>query len=84
MDGAASPELEAWEEAEAKVRDKNLACAEVARKMFVLYENLLSENARHKWTTIVDSQVDADNWKDLNAVARSPSNKVIARIRVKD
>ena len=47
--------------------------------MFVLYKNLLSENARHKWTTIVDSQVDVDNynWKDLmgivHAVARSPS-----------
>ena len=41
--GAALPELEAWEEAKAKVRDKNLTCSEVARKMFVLYANLLSE-----------------------------------------
>ena len=45
--GQASPELEAYEEAEAKVRDKNLTCAEVAKKMFVLFENLLSENAWH-------------------------------------
>jgi hypothetical protein len=71
------PELEAYEEAKAKVRDKNLACAEVARKMFVLHENLLSKNSRHKWTTIVDHQVDAPKWMDLkgivHAVSRIPS-----------
>jgi hypothetical protein len=54
--GDVQPELEAYEEAEAKVREKNFARVEVARKMFVLYENLLSENARHKWTTIVELQ----------------------------
>ncbi len=59
------PELAACAIAEAKVVEKNLAMAEVARKMFVLYENLLSENARHKWTTVVESQVDATTWKDL-------------------
>ena len=46
--GTASPELEACQEAEAKVRDKDLVCKEVAGKMFVLYENLLSKNSRHK------------------------------------
>ena len=74
--GTVLPELEAFQEAKAKVRDKNLACAEVAGKMFVLYKNLLSKNARHKWTTIVESQVDADSWTDLTGtvhmVARSP------------
>jgi hypothetical protein len=44
--------------------------------MFVLYKNLLSKNARHKWTTIVESQVNADTWTDLqgtvHTVARSP------------
>jgi hypothetical protein len=75
--GAASPELAACRIAEAKVLEKNLALAEVARKMFVLYKNLLSKNARHKWTTIVESQVDAPTWKDLrgilHTVARVPS-----------
>ena len=41
--GTALPELEAWEESKAKVRDKNLACSEVTRKMFFLYKNLLSK-----------------------------------------
>ena len=74
--GFASPELEAFQEARDKVRDKNLACTEVAGQMFVLYKNLLSKNARHKWTTIVDPQVNADMWTDLQGtvhmVARSP------------
>ena len=63
--GTASPELAACGIAKAKVVEKNLAMAEVARKMFVLYKNLLSENAWHKWTTVVESQVDAPTWKDL-------------------
>jgi len=46
--GTVSPELVAFQEAESNVNDKNLACVEVAGKMFVLYKNLLSENARHK------------------------------------
>ncbi len=50
--------------------------AEVARKMFVLYKNLLSKNARHKWTTVVESQVDAPTWTELkgilHTVARVP------------
>jgi len=61
----------AFQESEVKVRDKNLACAEVGGKMFVLYKNLLSENARHKWTTIVDSQVDADTWTDLQGTVHT-------------
>ena len=75
--GTVSPELEACQEAKDKVRDKNLACSEVAGKMFVLYENLLRENDRHKWTTIVESQVNAPIWTDLkgtvHTVPRSPS-----------
>ena len=75
--GTVSPELVAFQEAKAKGKDKKLACVEVAGKMFVLYKNLLSENACHKWTTIVESQVDADTWTDLtdtvHTVARSPS-----------
>ncbi len=51
--------------------------SEVARKMFVLYKNLLRENAWHKWTTIVESQVEAPTWTDLkgivHTVARVPS-----------
>ena len=74
--GAVSPELVAFQEAELKVNTKNLDCIKVARKMFVLYENLLRKNARHKWTTIVDSQVEADTWTDLRGnvyiIARSP------------
>ena len=35
--GTVFPELEASREAKHKVVDKNLACAEVAGKMFVLY-----------------------------------------------
>jgi len=57
--------------------EKNLAMAEVARKMFVLHKNILSKNAWHKWTTVVESQVDAPTWKDLrgilHTVARVPS-----------
>ncbi len=64
-DPTAGPELAACAVAEAKVLEKNLAMVEVARKMFVLYENLLRKNARHKWTTVVESQVDAATWKDL-------------------
>ena len=45
--------------------------------MFVLYENLLSENARIKWSTIVASQIGANPWTDLkgtvHTVAQSPS-----------
>ena len=70
-------ELAALREAERKVNDKNLACAEVAGKMFVLYENLLSENAWHKWSKIVDSQIGANPWTDLkgtvHTVSQSPS-----------
>jgi hypothetical protein len=44
----AGPELAACAVDEAKVLEKNLAMAEVARKMFVLYKNLLSKNAQHK------------------------------------
>ena len=43
--GTVLPELESFQEAKAKVRDKDLDCAEVAGKMFVLYKNLLSKNA---------------------------------------
>jgi hypothetical protein len=75
--GTVSPELVSFQEAEAKVNDKNLACVDVAGKMFVLYKNLFSKNAGHKWTTIVESQVNADTWTDLtgtvHTVARSPS-----------
>ena len=69
--GTVSPELEACQEAKAKVRDKNLAFSEVAGKMFVLYKNLLSENAQHKWTTIVESQVDAPTWTDLQGTVHA-------------
>jgi hypothetical protein len=61
----------ACQEAKAKVRDKNLVCSEVAGKIFVLYENLLSENSRHKWTTIVESQVDAPTWTDLKGTVQT-------------
>ena len=71
------PELVAFPEAKVIVNNKNLACAEVAGKMFVLYKNLLSKNTRHKWTTIVESQVEAETWTDLRGtiqtVAQSPS-----------
>ena len=79
QDGTVSTELEAYQDAETKtkVREKNLVCTEVAGKMFVLYKNLLSNNARYKWTTIVESQANADTWTDLtgtvHTVARSPS-----------
>ena len=46
--GTVLPELQASREAKRKEIDKNLACVEVVGKMFVLYENLLSENARSK------------------------------------
>ena len=69
--GTVSPELETFHEAEAKVKEKDLACREVAGKMFVLYKNLLRENARHKWTTIVDSQVNADMWTDLQGTVHT-------------
>ena len=64
-DPTAGPELAACAVAKAKVLEKNLAMVEVASKMFVLYENLLSKNARHKWTTVVESQVNETMWKDL-------------------
>ena len=69
--GAVTPELTAFQEAKVKVNTKNLECIEVARKMFVLYKNLLSENARHKWTTIVESQVKADTWTDLQGIVHN-------------
>ena len=59
LDGTESPEFVAFKAADIIVVDKNLACAEVVGKMFVLYKNLLSENARSKWTKIVASQIDA-------------------------
>ena len=48
LDGTESPEFVAFKAADKIVVDKNLACAEVAGKMFVLYKNLLSENAQLK------------------------------------
>ena len=42
----------------------------------LIQKKLLSKNARHKWTTIVESQVEADTWTDLkgivHTIARSP------------
>ena len=74
--GTVLPELVAFQEAKSNVNNKNLACVEIAGKMFVLYKNLLSKNALHKWTTIVESQADADTWTDLtgtvHTVAGSP------------
>ena len=43
--GEILPQLTALREAKRNVDNKHLACAEVAGKMFVLYENFLSENA---------------------------------------
>ena len=37
LPGTVSPELQASREAERKVNDKNLACAEVAGKIFVFF-----------------------------------------------
>jgi hypothetical protein len=73
--GTVSPELEAFREAEAKVRDKDLNCDEVAGKMFVLYKNLLSKNTQHKWTTIVDFRVDADMWTDLKGIVHDLAHR---------
>ena len=69
--GAVSLELVAFQEAKRKINNKNLACVEVAGKTFVLYKNLLSENTRHKWTTIVESQVKADTWTDLTGIVHT-------------
>ena len=33
--------------------------------MFVLYKNLLSENAWSKWSTIVANQIKVNPWTDL-------------------
>ena len=52
-EGTTFTELEALREAEIKVIEKNLNCVEVAGKMCVLYKNLLSKNARSKWSTII-------------------------------
>ena len=46
--GQASPELQAYEQNEAKVREKNIAMSEVAMKMFGLYKNLLSKKCLAK------------------------------------
>ena len=51
--GTVFMELQALSVAERNVILKKLTCVEVAGKMFVLYENLLSKNARSKWSTIV-------------------------------
>jgi hypothetical protein len=48
--GEVQPELEAYEEAEAKVREKNLVCIEVSRKMFVLLAKTLGTNGPPSWT----------------------------------
>ncbi len=66
-----SPEFTASKNADLNVVDKNLACVKVAGKMFVLYENLLSKNARSKWTTIVASQIGANPWTDLRGTVQS-------------
>jgi hypothetical protein len=76
-EGTVSPELEASREAERKVVDKNLDCVQVAGKMFVLYKNLISENAWSKWSTIVAQQIRAKPWTDLtgkvHTAPQSPS-----------
>ena len=71
--GTVSPELVAFQEAESKINDKNLACVEVAGKMFVLYKNLLSKNARYKWSKIVASQIGANPWTDLKGTVHTVS-----------
>ena len=48
LDGTESPEFVAFKAADKILIGKNLACAEVAGKMFVLYKNLLSKNALSK------------------------------------
>jgi len=69
-------ELQALREAKHKVNDKNLACAEVSGKMFVLYKNLLSKNSRSKWSKIVASQIEANPWTNskgtVHTVSQSP------------
>ncbi len=52
-EGFESMEFVASKAADRKVVDKNLDCVDVAGKMFVLYKNLLSNNTRSKWSTIV-------------------------------
>ena len=71
LDGTESPEFVAFKVTDKNVVDKNLACAEVAGKMFVLYKNLLSKNARSKWTNIVASQIDANPWTDLKGTVHA-------------
>ena len=76
-EGTESPEFVASKVADINVVNKNLVCIEVAEKMFVLYENLLSKNNQSKWTTIVASQIGASPWTDLKGTVhsepRSPS-----------
>ena len=68
-----SSQLTAVKEAEEKIVIANLKSVAVAEKMFVLYKNLLSENAQTKWDTIVDSQIGANPWTDLGGKVHDQS-----------
>ena len=64
-------------EAKTVVEETNTLMIEVAGKMFALSKNLLSKNARYKWSTIVAIQIGANQWTDLKGqvhnLAREPS-----------
>ena len=63
--GVVSDECKTLVEAKTVVEETNAPRIEVAGKMFALYKNLLSEDARSKWSTIVASQIGANPWTDL-------------------
>jgi RNA-binding protein YhbY len=58
--GVVLEECKILAEAETVVEETNAQRIEVAGKIFVLYKNLLSKDARSKWSTIVASQIGAN------------------------
>ena len=69
----ASPEREAVRDSVKKIIENIIICVGVAGKMFVLYKNLLSENSRSKWSTIVANQIRANPWIDLGGMVHTLS-----------
>jgi hypothetical protein len=74
-----SEECKALALSEVKVDEANAQRIEVAGKMFALYENLLCNEARTKWTTIIASQIGANPWTDLKGKVHNLARKTLVQ-----
>jgi hypothetical protein len=72
---APAPELRAeyqadYNKAKSATETAKNKCKATATKMFQLYANLLSLDAKYSWNEIVREQMEADPFKELQGMSR--------------